>query len=236
MLLIIAKGLIRNTFENASLWFLTCLFSIQIIFFLIKKLKYKILIITACFCLYYVALEVLPVSPMYSPSWPYNVDSALFYMFYYAIGYVSYPYIVKLFELDTVIKKVLFGASGVLSIVYTMGLYFGEDILASHITLPSWMGLGYPIFVTCTIIWAHFIVARIFQDAKIMVELGKNTLYLCGSEYIVKSLIGGLTTLLGIQLWVSYPLQTYIYVVFLLIVTNKYLVPVEKYILKKIVR
>lgn len=235
MSLIIARGLIRNTFGNPTLWYLTCLFSIQMIFFVIKKIKYKPLIFMVCLGLYYIAIEVLPVNPVYSPSWFFNVDSALFYILYYAIGYLVYPYVLQLFELDTMKKKVFFCISGGLSLVYTIGMYLGVDIF-SKIKFPSEALLFVPILVTCIIIWSYFVVARLFQDAKIFVEIGKNTLYLCGNEYIVKCLIGNFASLLGIPLLVLNPLQTHLYVGFLLIAANKYLVPMEKYILKKIVR
>ncbi|MBQ3030518.1 MAG: acyltransferase family protein [Agathobacter sp.] len=235
LFMIIVKGMIRNTFVNQSLWFLTCLFSIQIMFFFIKKLKYKLVVLLVCFGLYYTANVLLPVNPMYSPSWLFNVDSALVYILYYAIGYLVYPWVVKLFELDTTKKKAIFGISGVLSVIYTLGLYFGVDIVANT-PLITFIGAIYPIFITCAIVWAHFVAARIFQDVSIFVELGKDTLYLCGNEFIVKCFINNLTLFLGIQLTVWYPLQTYVYVIFLLVVTNKYLAPVEKYILKRIVK
>jgi len=235
-LILIAKGIVRNSFENVGLWFLTCLFSIQIIFFLIRKLKYKPLILMGCFGLYYVALVVLPVNPMYSPSWFYNVDSALFYILYYAIGYVAYPYIVKLFVLDTIKKKVIFGVSGLFALAYTIGAYFGLDLIASTIMLPPDMGIIYSIFSASVIIWAHFIVARLLQEVKIFVEIGKNTLYLCGNEYIVKSLVADLATLFGIHFVAGHPIQIYLYVGILLLVINRCFVPVERYLVGKVVR
>lgn len=231
-LLLIANGLIRNTFENGSLWFLTCLFSIQMMFFLVKRLKFKSLMIMVCLGLYYTAIEFLPVNPMYAPSWPFNVDSALFYMLYYAIGYLMYPYVVQLFRLDTTKKKLFFYVSGGFSIAYTVGLYFGTDIIAD-VLYPIIGGVFYPILTTCIIIWANFSVARMVQDVKIFAEIGKNTLYLCGSEYIIKYLISNLAILTGIQLEVKYPLQTYLYIWFLLVVTNRYLVPIEKKFFEK---
>lgn len=232
-LLLIIRGIIRNTFENGSLWFLTCLFSIQMMFFLVKRLKYKSLMIMVCIGLYYTAIELLPVNPMYAPSWPFNVDSALFYMLYYAIGYLIYPYVVRLFVLDTTKKKVFFCVLGGFSVAYTIGLYFGTDIIVNFL-YPIIGGVFFPVLTTCIIIWANFTIARVVQDVEILSEIGKNTLYLCGSEYIIKYLISNFATLVGIQLSVTYPLQTYLYIWFLLVVTNKYIVPIEKKFLKKV--
>lgn len=234
-LILIAKGLIRNSFENQSLWFMTCLFSVQMIFVLVKKLRYKPLIILVCVALYYIALELLPVNPMYTPSWPYNVDSALFYMLYYAIGYLIYPYIVRLFVLNTEKKKAFFIVSGVFSIVYTLGLYFGMDLIA-NIFYPLLGGLFYPVLTTSIIIWAHFVVARLIQNVEIFVEAGKNTLYLCGSEYIIKYLMANLALIIGVEVWTIHPILTYIYVAFLLFITNWCLVPIERYLVDKIAR
>ena len=234
-LVLIAKGIVRNSFENTTLWFLTCLFSVQILFFLIQKLKYKSIMFLASGGLYYIAIRVLPVNPVYSPSAFLNIDSALFYVLYYAIGYLIYPYVVKLFELDTRKKKAIFVITGGFSLVFTLGLYFGENILA-NIELPTIVLAISPIGTTCLMIWSYFVVARVFQDSNFFAEIGKNTLYLCGTENIVKKLCIILAPLLGFKIYTLYPLQTHMYVLFLLFVTNRYLVPIEKKFLKKIVK
>lgn len=231
----VLRGVVRNTYVAASLWFLTCLFVMQLMFAVIKKVKYKWLIFVISLGMYLIALRGLEHSPLYEPSWYYNVDSALYYMIFYAIGYLIYPYVVDLFKLDNLKKKILFGITGLLSISYSVGMYFGVDLL-SKISFPETLQLFTPILVTCILIWTYFVIARLIQDVKILAEIGQNTLYLCGSEYIVKVIVPNLLSVFGVATTLVSPVGTYIYVGILLFVANKYLVPIEKYIINKIVR
>jgi hypothetical protein len=43
---------------------------------------------------------LLPYRPIFEPSWFWNIDSALYYFFYYALGYAVFPYIRKLLSSD----------------------------------------------------------------------------------------------------------------------------------------
>lgn len=231
----VLRGVVRNTYVAASLWFLTCLFVMQIMFALIKKLKYKWLIFVACIGIYFIAIRGLDHSPLYQPSWYYNVDSALYYIVYYAIGYLIYPYVVELFKLDTWKKKILFAITGVLSVAYSTGMFFGVDML-SYLHFPEWLQLFTPILVTCVLIWTYFVIARLIQDVSILAEIGQNTLYLCGSEYMIKIIVPNLLSAFGLATYLVSPMGTYLYVGALLLLANKFLVPIEKYIINKIVR
>lgn len=231
----VGLGVIRNTYQAAALWFLTCLFVMQIMFFFIKKIKLKLLIIVLCFVMYLVSVYVLDPSPMWYPSWPYNVDSALYYMIYYAIGYVGFPYATKLFKNDTRAKKIGFGVSGILSIAYAVSNYFGVDHFG-YMNLPNVFVIFLPIINTCIVIWAFFIIARMLEDVDILSEIGRNSLYLCGCEYVVKTIATCFFAILGFNLVLPNPLSVYIYSAILLVLANKYVVPFEKYIIKKILR
>ncbi len=231
----VARGVIRNTYVAASLWFLTCLFVMQLMFFIIKKVKYKVLIFAIVLGTYIIANYVLNPHPLGVPSMYYNVDSALYYLIYYTIGYLAFPYILKLFELDTKKKKVLFGTTAILSLGYTMGMFFGVDVL-SYLNFPQWSGIYTAVFATCIMIYAYLVVAKIVEDVEVLADIGKNTLYLCGSEYIIKLIVSSFAGIFGLSICVPTPLAGYIYTGVLLFVANKYLVPIEKYIINKIVR
>jgi len=235
MIVEILRGVVRNTFVAASLWFLTCLFVMQMIFFVLRKLKYRPIIFLACVILYIIAMFVLEPHPLMEPSWYYNVDSAFYYIIYYGLGYVLYPYIEKLFELNSWKKKIIFAVTGAASLFYTAYMFFGMDLL-SFIPFPELAQKFTPILVTTIMIYAYFVVSKLFEDANVLAQIGKNTLYLCGSEYLVKVLVEDLVFILGIEVALITPLSVYIYVGILLFVANKYLVPIEKYIINKIVR
>ena len=235
MLKEIGNGVIRNTFPAASLWFLTCLFVMQIMFFFIKKIKFKPLIIVVGLLMYIYSLYGLNPSPLWYPTMPYNVDSALYYMVYYAIGYCVFPYAVKLFALDSTQKKIGFWMSGSIAVIYAINVYFGVDMY-SMLPFAGDIIAVLPILSSCTIIWAFFVIARIIEDVKVLSDMGRNSLYLCGCEYIVKTLATCFFGIIGFNLVLPNPLSVYIYAAILLVFANKYIVPIEKYILKKIVK
>lgn len=231
----VLRGVVRNTFVAGSLWFLTCLFVMQMIFFFIKKVKYKSLIILLSVLCYITANYFIKPGPTVIPSMYYNVDSALYYIIFYAIGYLAFPYILKLFALDTKKKQLIFGVMTLVSLGYTLGMFFGVDAFAKLRTMPVLVDVA-SVISPCIIIFAYFAVSRMIEDATVLADLGKNTLYLCGSEYIVRLIVENLVALAGIYITIPSPVGGYIYTGILLFVANKYLVPIEKYIINKIVR
>ena len=124
MLVKIAYGCIRNRFVATSLWFLPCLFVMEIIFKLIKFARFKVLMLAICVAIYVAVVKLIVPGPHISPSWEYNVDSALYFIIYYAIGYAAFPYIASLFKLDTLLKKIVFFATGALSFIYSALQFF----------------------------------------------------------------------------------------------------------------
>ena len=235
MIMEVGLGVIRNSFPAASLWFLTCLFVMQLMFFFIKRFRLKALILAVCFVLYMISINVLDPSPLWRPSWPYNVDSAFFYIICYAIGYVAFPYVVKLFELDTKAKRIGFGISGVLAVVYSIYAYLGIDLF-SYLPFVNVMVIILPILSSCVVIWGFFVIARLVEDVDIFSKIGRNTLYLCGCEYVVKTLGTCFFAIIGYELFLPNPLSVYIYSAILIVFANKYIVPIEKYIINKIVK
>lgn len=231
----IGLGVIRNTFPAASLWFLTCLFVMQLMFFFIKKFKLKVLVIVVCLVFYMISINLINPSPLWYPSWPYNVDSAFFYIICYAVGYVAFPHAIKLFQLDTKGKKIGFYISGIIAILFAVCHYFGIDVF-SYLNLPYVCILFVPIINSLIVAWAFFVVARVLEDIEIFSEIGKNSLYLCGCEYVVKTIATSFFGIIGYSPVLPNPLSVYIYSAILLVLANKYIVPIEKYIINKIIK
>lgn len=231
----VLRGVVRNTYVAGSLWFLTCLFVMQLLFFVIKKVRYKSVILLISALCYLAAKYLIEPSPAAMPSMYYNVDSALYYLIYYAIGYLVFPYILKLFELDTKKKRVLFSGTALVSLGYTIGMFFGIDVL-TYLRFATWSSEIVSILSPCIMIYAYLVVARLIEDLTVLADMGRNTLYLCGSEYIIRLFFEETVAIFGLSVSVPSPIGGYIYTSILLFAANKYLVPIEKYIINKIVR
>lgn len=234
MLITVAKGNMRLTFVAGSLWFLSCLFLMEIIFQLfVKYLKNKYLILSVCLVMYMFINQVLPLHFDVGRQWLYNLDQVFNYIIYFAIGYIVYPYIVELFKLDTRKKRMIFICTGMFSLAYSVLLFVGKDYVGDRLSQILCLNILIRMIETLIIIWLNFVVAKLLEKNSICNELGKMTLYLCGSEYIIKTLVDTSVSLLGLRISLLTPLHVYIYVMVLLIVCAKGLVPVEKKVVKQ---
>lgn len=104
MIIKVAQGAIRNKFFNGSIWFLTCLFVIAVLFQILKLLKNRAVIVGVCIVMFMIAEYVIKPRPISEPHWIYSIDSAFYYIIYYAIGYVVFPVVADLFKMDAMRK------------------------------------------------------------------------------------------------------------------------------------
>lgn len=228
LLTIVCNGNIRNTFFAMGLWFLSCLFLMEIIFKIIKKFNNKLLIFLICLIMFVIAEGFIIPRPIIEPHWLYNLDSVFYYIIFYAIGYIIYPLIVKLFELDTRKKKISFYILGIISFFYAGLVFFEKDYLRSLLELIPLIRILSPIIRTFILIISNLILAKILENISLFTTIGKDTLYLCGNEFIIKSICSSLVELIGLRLTFNTPLHVYLYTMILLILSIKFLHPLER--------
>ena len=228
ILFLLLKGCIRNSFIAGSLWFLTCLFVICIVFELIKRLKNNILIFSICFGLFIVSETALPFRPAVQPSWIWNIDSAMYYIVYYALGYVMFPIINKLLNLqNNSLKRFVFLFSGLASFFFCIAVYFKKNPLKLIGNKPPITSI-INLITSLIIIWALICFSVLLQNNNLLSKLGQNTLYACGNEYIITSLIECLFTALGLKFTISNSLCGLLYTLFMLLIIWKVLTPPEQ--------
>ena len=223
-------GAVRNHYFVGSLWFLTCLFLMEISFEVMRRYLNRYLILIICILASLVFNRYLAIN--YPFMW-YNVDSVFRYAVYYAIGYCFFPSIEKLFKLDTNIKKGLFYLSGIGALCYSTLLFNEHDLLSPLYSIP-YIGFAFSILGTLIPIWFVLILAKIFEKIAIFRNLGAHTLYLCGNEYIAKNMIPAVIGLLGLDITISNPLAAFLYTAFLLIFADRVLRPIEKRIIREV--
>lgn len=228
----ILKGCIRNTFWAPALWFLTCLFVICIVFWFLRKIKMKIVVIGICLLLYLLAEYGLPNRPVSNPSWVWNIDSAAEYLIYYCLGYFLFPYmnqIIKRKDLWMVIIKT--GISLTVT-AYGAAVFIGYDFL-------RFMGqfkigaLLYSLISNFMIIFFYIVIAYVLQDILVLQNIGKNTLFLCGREMILKNSVKYFLYSVGLNIEFVTPLSVYVYTFVLLIIGVRFIVPAEKAVFRR---
>lgn len=231
-LLAIAKGTVRNTFAASGLWFLTCLAVIRVLFSVLRKLRSRGLILLACLVLYYVSQYALTDNPIVAPSMPYNVDSALYYIVYYGIGFVAFPFIRRALEPASWKGKAALALSALVSAGFAVLVFFGENSLRPMERIP-YLGNLLPVVTALVIIWAYFIGARLLQNVRIFQQIGQNSLYLCAGEYITKTLFAGVLAVVGLEMELVNPLAAFAYSALMLYLCYRFVVPVERWLVER---
>lgn len=227
------QGGIRNHFGVGSLWFLTGLFSVELIFSVIKKAKSNVAIIFICAGCYLMTQTLFANNPIVTPSWVYNVDSALYYIIFYALGYVLFPHICDFYnnKQNKIIRMVL----TVLLIGYSVLSFMKINLLGyilERYLLGNWIyGILHPIVLILTVCCIAFYL----QEMKLLRKMGSVTLFFCGSEYMVKSLLEKYVIGKFDLQWIyDSQIATYLYVILLLVIVYYFFVPIERWILTKI--
>lgn len=223
----IAKGTLRNTFYAPGLWFLTCMAVIKILFAFFKK-QNKLVILLICLACHIYAVNNVNLE---EPEWLFNADIALYYMLYYGLGFVCFECIDRALNPRGLGGKLLFLASMGLSGLYSAYLFFGRNLYGF---LEG--SVAVPVLTALTCIWFNFAAASIFRNVKIFQQIGRNTLYLCGSEYLLKTLYSCALMTVGLGMSAQNPLGACVWSASTLWLANRYFVPVEKKMLDTIRR
>ncbi len=230
-----ALGSVRNHFVAPGLWFLTALFMVSVIFQVFKKVKFKAIMIAISIIIYVLTQTVMEPNPASNPSLPYNLDSALYFLIYYVIGYCSISLIQKLFESQKHAYKILHYVLFAISAGYSILLYFGKCAI-------QLMGLYSIPFVcyfadilrSCIVIFFFVCVAYELRNVKLFADLGQETLYFCGNEYIVRRVVPLLLSAIGLKLVAATPMSVIIISFLLILVGHRLLVPWQKKIVSKV--
>lgn len=228
-LVLIMKGLVRNTYFAGGLWFLTCLFVVKAAFVFIRKLKYDLLLLTIGLGAFYIAEKVIVPRPVLFPHWFYNIDSAFYYINFYITGFVFFPYIQRLLLDESVIKKWMIKILGMITLVYTVLLFFEEDMLRSISDLHPFMEGILPLIRAYLVIIFIVILSYSCRKIKIFCIIGRETLYLCGNEYIIKTIFPMALNIVGLNISLNTPLSAWLYSAFLLILGTYIVIPIEKH-------
>jgi len=236
---------IRNQLFAPALWFLPCLFVVSIFFgILLKVLKKPGVVLLISFVIYGAAANLMSFDATETPRWFFNVDSAFYYLFFFALGAFTFDYISQLkiddwmsqYRRNKILTIVGTAFFSTIIIVTTALTFFGRQDyftiypIFSMIPFCTWI---YPVFIALSIIIFHIGIAMWLQRVPFLSRLGKNTLAFCGNENILKTLVPCVLSLLGLSIQIASPLHAYLYAFILLIIGNYVMIPIEKKLFPK---
>lgn len=226
---------IRNQMYANSLWFFSCLFCMSMLFDVLRRLlKRKSLILLAVICIYVLSVTIFPQRPDRQPSWVLNIDSACFYMIYYAFGYLLSGFLQKPMRALGGWRKAVCLTGIVVLVCYAVSVYTGDDIIAQLIYRKlSEASEIYNIFRTMLLILLNILAARLLTGFDRLAMAGTQTLWLCGNEFIVKQIFNTVVSVFGWRITISSAFAAVIYAVFMIIFTIRVLVPIEMRIYRR---
>ena len=222
---ILIKGAPREWYMAYQLWFLSALFVTKLVFKLLEYTKNRAVMLLVSLLIFFVAHNYLNTTYQ---NLPWNLYWVALYMVFYAIGYVVYPSLADFFKLDTRTKRHSFNFSVIVTFIYSFVVIYYDEPINARATEAGLVGGA--AFLARTIFTGYFIIciAKELENVSVFAEVGKDTLWLCGSEFIIKRVVVLLLDFLGLQFLITTPVTGFIYAFLLIIILEKIFVPVEK--------
>lgn len=221
----------RNQMFASPLWFFPCLFLVEVFFEgLLKLLKNKWFVFITCLILFLMAEKFFYQDYVVLPRLWFSADAGLNYLLYYAIGAVSFDGLSKFsFSSEKLWKKILCIFLFTVSTLFAVVVFFDKQAIIKNVFLVLPFGKScYEVFVALTLIFVHIVIAKQVVKFKLICDMGKNTLWFCGNEVILKTVVPAVLSTFGLYYSLNSPLHTVIYCFALLVIGEKVLIPVEK--------
>ena len=234
---------IEENFCNVTLWFLTCLLIVRVFFYFIKKLP-RIFIAIVCLLIWVLSQSVsIPTS-----AW--NIDQVFVYFNFYGLGFFAYYIIDRVSKSSEFKKKIIITFFLMVSFVYTVKLYYGNELISTCIykvlamivmKAPASMdvfavvvGSNYfesLIWIVSVCIVSVFIIllSKVCENVIFFQEIGRETLWLCGIEAIVKDVLITISSMMNIDIdYGVNPIAMLIFAILSLVIGVKYFIPTMK--------
>lgn len=230
-------GATRNTITSGgTLWFLTCLLTIKIVHRILNKfINVNLLFVLAA----YLYFEFGYPKGICSPSWIYNFDSACGYYLYFVTGVVVGRSAIYT-KTNRSSKTHLLCVGGFICTIYTFVYYAisKDPLLTIEIISNSKCSVFIPYISACTITFFFYCISVLItvifpKGALILSDIGRETMFFCGNEAIIKRAIPQFIALFGLNLQLNSSFQRLLYSFILLLLLYKYIVPLQKNLLKE---
>ncbi|NML47791.1 hypothetical protein HHL11_28845 [Ramlibacter sp. G-1-2-2] len=163
-------------------------------------------------CLLVAKMGLLNYDAVAQPSLFLNADSALYYVFWYALGHASFPL------LRRAVPSAGFAVAGVLATIGSLWLYFnGGGALLSLLDpirpgpMHNLASVGLGVAMVAVPIVANIGAARALEEIPVVCEVGRRTLVLCGTEDFTKLVLSQLLLVFGLKLQLIHSLGVTMY-------------------------
>ncbi|MDE9538163.1 acyltransferase family protein [Xenorhabdus bovienii] len=197
---------IRNHIFAGSLWFLPCLFVIISMYsMLFMVIKNKLIMFFICLCMFLVSSKI---GIGYEPKIFFNIDSAILYIVYYALGALFSKEILhfELSNLSIKTKLLCYTTISASIALFVHAYFFGADYIYSKLS-NDYIKILLSLFITLFLFIPNIVASRYISYEPIII-LGQSTLVLCGTEQLIKTIIYSSFNMFGFQIYLHNPIDT----------------------------
>jgi len=222
---------IRDQIIAGSLWFIPCLYLITILDYFVRRLLIsQWAVLAVSIGAFLISQTILPNNPATDPSWFMNLDSALFYYVYYALGSLLFPQINReetsaSHRVGTVVLITFAFTVTVISYFLTSHWFLGKIATIFPFIKTTKLAVSFfTMIMALIIIYCNITVAKLLAHITFLKELGQETLVFCLSEDIIKILITLLLAAINLKVRLINPLVTISFSLICLIISKYTLV------------
>ena len=198
----------RNHIFCANLWFFPCLAIMIFIYALLRRVvSNPIIRLSICFILS-ISMRLIKEDPVLI----WSIDSAILYIFYYSLGDVMAPLLLK--EKGGLVNNKTLSMTIIVSLsLFALLWYTGFDNLCqiAGIILPVAVNKLIRFFAAIILILFAVVCAYAMRNIEALGNIGKHTMIIAGTEQIIRLTVKSCADLLGLQYRLSEPIQVLIY-------------------------
>jgi len=217
----------NNISFGQQLWFLPCLFVIQIVYHLINKLIKRKKYVVAVVAVIALVSTVIFNNP-YVKAAPFSFNLATYYIIFYCIGDVAYAKLEKFsFEGLRQGSKILISLFSLFIMGSTFLIYYVYNWIDTFINGISIKIIqqSIVILISLILITANIIISFALKNNRFLYNIGKNTIIYCGFESIAMIIALGIPRFFGLSVGLDATLDKVIFAMLKIILIYKIAVP-----------
>ncbi|NLN07531.1 MAG: acyltransferase [Firmicutes bacterium] len=229
---------IRGDIYAWALWFLPCLFVTAVLYDLlyraVKNSRHApYLILLVAIVLHFVIALALPDVERFVAHWFFSIDSALYYLLYYAAGAVIFPLIIDKsyagFSLPGKAAIILLGVVALCVAGYVYLHELGFKVLNQE--SRTLLDISVSILQALLVIYLNYLLAHVLSGSEMLRTMGQNSLIYCGTEHILKKMVFAVFAMLRIYLYIIGPFVACIFTLIIMVLSHYTLIPfIKKYL------
>ncbi|HHX73901.1 MAG TPA: acyltransferase family protein [Firmicutes bacterium] len=221
-----------------ALWFLPCLFVIAMLYDLLyraagKFRHYPYLILLIAAALHFVTALALPDVERFVAHWFFSIDSALYFLVYYAAGAAVFPLVKdKSYATLSFRGKAIVLLSAAAALWAGAQIYFHESgfkVLFQQSRTPQ--DILVSLLQALVLIYLNYLLAHLLSAIALLRKMGQNTLIYCGTEHLSKNTVYSLLSMARLYLNLTTPFVTCLYTMIIMVLSHYTIIPfIRKYL------